>query len=371
MRINTITCHDVYNYGASLQAYALQKFLEDEGHQVRIIDYKPEYLDHYYKFWHIPEYSSLYKLSQKNFLLHLICAIRCVPVNFGTWRRKHPFDEFTSNELSLTRKYRSYDELNGCPPDGDAYISGSDQIWNCNMENGKDPAFFLQFGDKSIKRISYAASFAIPFLPNEMKPVVKKYLHSYDSISVREKTGVSILKDLGVEGVNVLDPVFLLSSLEWKKIVKRKTTTNKPYLLVYNLSRDTKGFDKAVKTISMSQGLQVVSIDAYRKYPYSDRCIVDAGPREFVSLISNADYVVADSFHAMAFCLIFNKPFSIYYSYENVSRMKDLLSIVGLESRLNPEQDLLGPIDWESVNSSMNYEVQFSKVFLRRALGYE
>ena len=122
MKIKTITCHDVYNYGASLQAYALQHFLQEEGHHVEIINYKPKYLDHFFKFWYIPEYSPLYKLSHKNILLHFICAVRCMPLNFGTWRRKCPFDEFTANALSLTNSFHSYNELVENPPNADAYI---------------------------------------------------------------------------------------------------------------------------------------------------------------------------------------------------------------------------------------------------------
>ena len=137
MIIKTITCHDVYNLGASLQAYALQTYLQKQGHEVEIIDYKPDYLSGHFKLWGV--YNPVY---DKPFI-RLLYLLAKLPGRLMALRRKKAFDVFTKNYLHLTRRYHSNDELKKDPPIADAYIAGSDQIWNTVFKNGRDPAFYL------------------------------------------------------------------------------------------------------------------------------------------------------------------------------------------------------------------------------------
>ena len=89
MKISIITSHDAYNHGASLQAFALQHYLECCGNKVLIIDYKPEYLRRYYKFATIgnPKYN-------KPFIKYLYILAK-LPIRLLSLRRKHAFDLFT------------------------------------------------------------------------------------------------------------------------------------------------------------------------------------------------------------------------------------------------------------------------------------
>ena len=170
MKIKTITCHDVYNLGASLQAYALQNYLLSLGHEVEIIHYKPDYLSNHHKLWlvanpkfNIPFIKQLYLLAK-------------LPGRLIALKRKKVFDSFTSKYLRLTRRYNSYEDLKNDAPEADCYIAGSDQIWNTLFRNGRDAAFYLDFGNQNIKRISYAASFATPEIVPEYKEFVKDKL---------------------------------------------------------------------------------------------------------------------------------------------------------------------------------------------------
>ena len=158
MKIATITCHNVYNYGASLQAYALQRYLSQEGHDVEIIDYKPYYLNSRYNWRHIPAESRLY--PYKDYVgtqcIYFLLKNRKIYKTIG---RKRKFDDFRQKFLTLTdNTYTSAEELRATPPQADLYIAGSDQIWNTACENGKDAAFYLDFGSDDTRRISYAAS---------------------------------------------------------------------------------------------------------------------------------------------------------------------------------------------------------------------
>lgn len=182
MKIKTITCHNVYNAGASLQAYALAAYLRKQGHEVQIIDYVPDYLEHYklsgvanaaYDKPFVREFYNMAKLPGR------------LLARYG--RRKKAFDQFTAQYLPLTeRHYNTYAELLEDPPAADVYFAGSDQIWNTLFQNGKDPAFYLQFAPVGRICAAYAASFATRTVAPEYQAQTKAWLKKLDYISVRE-----------------------------------------------------------------------------------------------------------------------------------------------------------------------------------------
>lgn len=145
MIIKTITCQKVNNHGATLQAYALMHYLESLGNDVEIIDYVPERFNHFRPF-----VCSTEKYAKNVFLkTAYICAK--FPSRFAEYLkyknslRKTNFENFWNKYYHLTKCYKTFDELKNNPPEADLYIAGSDQIWNTMMENGKDPAYYLQF----------------------------------------------------------------------------------------------------------------------------------------------------------------------------------------------------------------------------------
>lgn len=188
MRIKTITCHHVYNYGASLQAHALMHYLSSLGHEVEIIDYMPDYIRKHISVWDIgPRW-------KKNIFIRLAYYSYVVPQRLRQKESKKRFDEFTRNYLKLTKRYNSFQELVQDTPTADIYFCGSDQIWNPTINNGLDPAFYIDFAsDKSI-RASYAASFSVSEIPEKDRGFINDMLKKLDFISVREKTGISIIK---------------------------------------------------------------------------------------------------------------------------------------------------------------------------------
>lgn len=368
MKIKTITCHDVYNYGASLQAYALQQHLLSLGYDVEIIDYQPEYLHHSYRFWYIPKEHRFYNLCKKNKLFHFLYAIRLLPITYATWGRIQPFKKFKMNYLKCTsQQFHNVSELKCGMLDADVLIAGSDQIWNCNLPNGLDPSFYLNFGSSYQKRISYAASFAVSEIPLEYKSTIKSYLSALNAISVREQTGVVIANDLGYSATLVLDPVFLLSKEEWQSLAGPKPIIKENYLLVYHLFSASKGIPENALLFAKSHNLKIVSINDKGKRKYADINISDAGPIEFVNLIYYAKYVMADSFHATAFSIILNKPFSIYYHNQSSSRITDCLRLFGLSHCYNPQLPVVN-IEWETVNHRLYDSVQRSKSFLNKEI---
>ena len=370
MKIRTITCHDVNNYGASLQALALQTYLQNLGHDVKIIDYLPKYSIPY-DIWKIHPSSHLYKISKYSHLVKLFCATRRYAQIRPTFKRKEAFRRFNAKYLSLTHHYSSYFDLAQNPPEADLYIAGSDQIWRTNMDNGKDPAFYLQFGARQTRRISYAASFGLSSITDGLGYLIKTYLSTFNAISVRENSGVAILKNLGIDGTLVTDPVFLLSSSEWKNLLEiKERKIAEPYLLTYDLNQWCMTDEKKrfAESYAYKHGLRIVAINDMRKTRYASININDGGPADFVNLISNADYVISDSFHATAFCIIMHTPFRVFFNRPQAVRISDLLSMLELGNRMNNTDEFENPIDWNKTQVTLDKNITHAKDFLLRNL---
>lgn len=363
MKIKTITCHDVYNSGASLQAFALQRYLESQGHEVQIIDYKPDYLSNHFNLWAInPKYN-------KPVLREAYWMVK-LPYRIKARARKKPFDQFTQHYLHLTRRYSSVVELRKDPPEADVYIAGSDQIWNTTLPNGTDAAFYLDFG--SARKISYAASFATPALREGTGHFVKQKLKNFDAISVREKSGIGLLNNLGYEGNQVVDPVFLLSKEDWDALLSdnhlaSQPELKEPYILVYNF--EPKGpisivADRLARLIKC----KIYSFGPYAM-PYAQKNFVNNGPLDFVALIKSAQCVVSNSFHATVFALIYSRDTFVVNRQDGLNqRMKDLLEDYGLGDRLiSPtasDAQLIEHIDYSKVNPIFEKSIANSKDWL-------
>ena len=205
MKIYIVTCNNAYNYGAVLQAYALQTYIEKYGHDVKIIDFYPK---------------NLRKISEKyrkNVIFKIIRAILYYP---DYKKSAKVFGDFARSFLNLTSPCHNIVDINNLPL-ADLYIAGSDQIWNPVIGNAFEDAYFLNL-NKKINKISYAASIGLKELDNEYISYLKSRLKDFDAISVREEVTNIILNDIGINSVNVIDPVYLLSSKEWIKNLRLK-----------------------------------------------------------------------------------------------------------------------------------------------------
>ena len=343
MKIKTITCHNVYNYGASLQAFALQHYLEQKGHDVEIINFRPWYNRGGYNMFSLPPVSRSYKMTQWCPPLRwLVAPIRNRHL-LKTYGRKTAFDHFTQRFLHVTNAlYEDSEQLRVNPPAADLYIAGSDQIWNTDMHNGHEPAYFLDFGDDSIRRISYAASFGIGQIGKGNESWIKKQIVRFDAVSVREKAGVGILRNLGFnEVVQVMDPVFLISPSDWKEttvgFARKYNVVKDGYILLYDFIDDGR-IGIFAEECAKQTGLPIVAINDCKRNSYATHNINNAGPLEFVLLILNASIVISNSFHATAFSCIFGKDFYTFplSTQQNSSRMTDLLEQLGVMDRFNP-----------------------------------
>ncbi len=363
-KILTITCHNVYNHGATLQQLALLKQLEAMGLEAATIDYSPNYLNQHFKWTKVSN-----AFFAQNGLLKLLYWVLKFPRNLWNRQRKWRFDAFESKTLRThPGKYSSNEALKNNLPEADAYICGSDQIWNSYFQNGKDPAFYLDFVPDNKLKISYAASFATDSIAAELKPFVKDKISRLDWVSVREASGVQLVKDLGIENVTqVLDPVFLVDLAYWQIFVK---PISGKYIFIYDFDSNPVLRDFALQQ-AKARGLQIYTVN--NNIRYANKNLYLHGPDVFLSLVHGAELVLTNSFHAVAFSLIFQKQFMVFNRAEKINtRMRDLLASVQqsqlLVQTLDQCETALQPINYQVVEAELAKAKLRSQQFLSTAL---
>lgn len=360
MKILTLTTYNVYNYGAALQAYALQTYLRGQGHEAELINYQPEYLTRKYDYkWVNPE-SKLIRLAVTRVAYRVMKYLQ----RQTTLGRKRQFDRFINTYLRQTKEYNTLQELELDTPEADLYIVGSDQIWNVFYEAGRDPAFYLSFVKKG-KKASYAASFSYVDIPSDVRETIASYLKDFNAVSVRESHGLTLLKSMGIAGEWVLDPVFLLTVEEWKSLMTDFKKTD-PYLLIYDFEGN-----KALKAFALKyageHNLKIYNINDTYPRLYADRNFSKAGPREFLSLIYHCDVFVSNSFHGTAFSILFHKPVYVFNRHRHKvnSRMESLLGLFGLNRCMEPQEEYT--FDYDRIQCIKEKELEKSRNFLKSA----
>lgn len=328
MKIALITIHRTVNYGAVLQAYATKEVLSQYG-EVSMIDYDNRFLAHHIDLLRFePTVHGALKLAHD--LLRLPYRISAIA----------KFRHFIHMNFNLTPRLTAEELMDGKAGVFDVYVCGSDQIWNPEIVSADktiDPIFFLAFAPKEAKKLSYASSIGHHHYTDEEKRQVKELLKDFAMITTRESDGVKKLSEIlpGKEIHHVLDPTLLLSKEEWLKALDIKLKEPKEkYILVYSVPR-TMLIRKAVEYYSKKLGLKVVAIDQML-FPLTkvDKHVRTAGPKEFVQLFANAEFVITDSFHGTCFAVNFGKPFVSVSPGKSANRIENLLALIEMPERL-------------------------------------
>ncbi len=337
------------NYGAVLQAYALTKAVEKNGIQAEIIHYNDKN-------------RITYGLSPKRKLLH---AGRNVLTLLLTGHRKHrKLEQFRRQHLPLSSvHYTTHTQLAAYPPLYDIYISGSDQIWNPDLFQF-DYSYFLPFAPEGANKISYASSFGKASFAGRYAQTCGAMLKPYRHISVRETSGVPIVKMLCGKTAEVcLDPTFLLTKEEWQSLIQdyHGKYANKRYILMYVMPGDTKVTDAMEQTaqiLSRRTGCPIMRLgqQEYELLRYGRKgCDPACGLDDFLCLFANAEYVVTNSFHGTAISLIFEKRFYVPINlqlenrqalHERTKSLVDILNIPNVFLPCDTIRDDTVPETW-------------------------
>ncbi len=343
MKIGLLTYHHSKNYGAVLQTYATCRILKELGHDVEIINIR--------------------QLEKKK-LRHIVF-----------YKKDRDFTNFMSKfyppETSLIE---SYEQLKKIKFKYDCLLVGSDQVWNPSISLDKCMAYYLDFGDSNILRISYASSLGISEWPKKfenLKPMVAKALSKFNSISVRENTGKQLLKtEFGIDSNVVLDPTMLHSS--YPEINNKIPETNN--IVCYLLNRTKEQLD-TVRLISKTLNLSAQIITSVYPIP-GMKYTYPPSIENWIKYIGGAKLVITDSFHGLVFSLLYQRNFVVVaVNNGRNSRLLDLLQMVGLKNRyflsldeLKNSSVLYDQIDYTNVNKIIQEKRIDSINFLKNAL---
>lgn len=344
MKIGIITVQKAPNYGAEMQCYALYKALINMGYDCEVIDlcrpYHKDFIkDRRYKIYNnisrwtfkyywvktrpIRSWIKEHIFGKKNYLKDFNKQYQVLLQN-----RNIKFERFESR-IAFTRKYCSIADLYKNPPQYDVYITGSDQLWNPTQPYCLEP-YFLTFVNNGGKRISYATSIGVSILRDNVKNDFRKWLASYDKISVREDAAKMLLKPLTHKEIEVLaDPTFLIDIDHWKDIAVKPV--ERGYVFLFTLGYEEQLFNKA-QQYAKSEGKKLIyRANDYRDYPSCNDSIglLEMSPEEWLGYICYADMVVTNSFHGSVFSILFHKPFRVISTNNRGSRIHHLLELCG------------------------------------------
>lgn len=333
MKLGLVTIHNVSNYGAVLQAFALQEVLSRKG-SVEIINYDNRHVSRSLDLIRLkPSFHGALGAGKDFFRL------------FPRKRAITKFKSFIKSNFKQTVTFTREQLERGGAPTYDYYVAGSDQIWNpdCISSIGEfDPIYFLTFAPREAQKISFSSSMGAYKINPKDENILKDYLSSFKHISVREAGTQKVLTELLNRKVDhVLDPSLLLSGEEWIQKFNIQRNSEEKYILLYTIPKMSQ-IREAVEYVSRKLNLKVIALDQNLSAGAKvDKHIRDAGPLEFLHLFANAEFVVTDSFHGVCFSLNFQKPFIAVAPGKNVNRMESLLSKVGLENRIIKNQEVL------------------------------
>ena len=392
------------NYGGNLQAYALatyiNKFSELHAEQICFDFSDFEKKDG----WNAPKNNTTVRNIRvghifKTLLKKTVYSFKKI-ITLNTYKkptikfldmlnaskfalRINAFSKFNSEIIPHSSSVYKRNNIEKCNCFYDIFITGSDQVWST-----PDDVFMLGFANNKTK-ISYAASIARAEIPQNHKDFIKNKITDFKRISVRDKTDKSIVSSLTDLPVDiVLDPVFLLDKEDWDKISSKRQFSNTGYIFCYFLGASKK-YKKIVRKFAKIHNLKIVFIPNFRDNEnktiaddlfFGDYRPYDVSPSDFLTLIRNSKYIFTDSFHALAFSLIYNKNF---YVFDRISkwgkmnsRISNLLGTVGLSERFCCGEDKenidyilkLREINFASTNIVLENEKLKSRDFLLKSI---
>lgn len=383
-RVGICACYDTRNYGSMLQSLATQIVIDEMGYESEFIVYRKK-KNLKYIISQIPRLFNKNLMSDK--LLGIKKKIILVfhpNVKEKLTTRENAFKNFQNTFYRrFSNVYCGYEELKKSACNYSSVVVGSDQLWT---PGGLATNFYnLMFVPDNINKVSYATSFGVSRIPFYQRKKTREYLCRIDHLSVREKKGAHIVREIAdVEAKVVADPTLLLTREEWDQIIPNKREIKEPYIFCYFLGKNKRHRELAEELKKMT-GLKVVSIpflDSYVGYDkyFGDEQLYEIGPNGFVNMIRHAEYILTDSFHGTVFSVIYEKKIVVFNRYSNDSvnsrnsRIDSLCEILGIENRRyhgGIYSTITENIDYQSVSKKVNSFRLCSKQFLENALKTE
>lgn len=313
------------NYGGMLQAFATTKLLDRMGVEYEIIRYEKK-KDLVFILKSIPRLFNNVLINDKYEAFQKKMSFKKHPeFSKNDKIRMKAFDRFRTEKFQdkLSEINYGYDKLVESTRKYKAVLVGSDQLWS---PAGLPTNFYnLMFVPQKIRKISYASSFGVKYIPWYQKRRTAKYLNRLEYVSLRENSGQKIVKELtGRDVPVVLDPVFMFNQNEWKDLIPTKKYYDEEYIFAYFLGNNPEQ-RKAVKELAKKTGLKIVTLRHLDQFveedeQFGDYAPYDIAPDDFLNLLRGAKYVCTDSFHGAVFSIIHKKQFVVFNRYSDSSK---------------------------------------------------
>ena len=355
-----------YNFGANLQGYSLQRFIQSLGWECKVIDIRtPAQIRN-----EIP-----YRTDLRGIPLNLFTFLKRKKLMLGR-SRFNAYHYMPEERVTLpcVNDDPDMEAISKNPPEADVYISGSDQVFSPSLMS---PLYFLDFDTKQTRCISYAASIGVNQIPEKDIPEITRLLQRFCALSVREEQAFKAVQPLTEIPVQThVDPVILTPRELWEQEeTPYQPLVGKKYILAYFLYRP-KGMNRYLKELHRKTGLPVVLIDtnAFRNI-YNQMQVLDAGPREFLWLFHNAQMVVTSSFHGTVFSMIYGKDFAVFNNPATPARIEHVLRLFGTTRHWLPEGSSADPEalrttaeELDSIKKTIAAETERSRLYLLEAM---
>ena len=369
MKIGILTFHNALNYGAVLQCYALQHYLQGKGHDVEVIDYRAPFIEEQKKFLSKTE---LRRRGLVAFLKYVITRRLVWPA----WRKTiRVFHRFMVSQLHLSPRvaagwHGACPYIGDIPTGYDCILFGSDQIWSSKLCRGFNPAFWGQFEKHGARFVSYAASMGeTSELDQSGWHEVEQRIKAFDAVSVREKSlQLALQEHCGVSATVCLDPTLLVDAAAFDKIAVRPEEQD--YVFLFNVIDDPAA-SRFARCLATRLGSAVVIRGQAKPQLKSRRdklvTLKEAmSPEEFLGYIKYARCIVANSFHAIALSIVFQKDCYALKSRRS-GRVEGLLSSLGLADRIvsaTEPVEIVSSIDYKAVSERLAFMRQGSTQFI-------
>lgn len=347
MKIALLTWHSSYNPGTHLQCRGLLGELLARGHEVRLVDYRPQrddYLPRGVKYYLQSLPDMLRKKAAQS--AERAAQTRCRDLYSDELARRDQRYATAWAELPTTPAVASNDDFSQLSEQYDVFVAGSDQIWNPTLLNRR---YLLDFVRPGKTRVAHGCSSGCSTFGDTALGHYRRYVGLFDHVAVREEALAKTLRGLlpGKDVRHVVDPSMLPSDqdLLYFSGTESEGFPAGSYVLCYYLSGDS-SLLRAPQAEARRLGLRLVVI-AVAPWSYLPRggeaiTVADCGPREWLALVRGAAVVFTNSFHCTLFAVRFAKQFYTYLQktrggrYDTTQRYRELLATFNLERRLLP-----------------------------------
>lgn len=362
-RILLVTWYYSTNCGTCLQSYALYKVLSEQ-YDVFFLGRRT-----YYRFYDSELYCKILK-KIKSKLFHKRQQYNTYAYALSIHKKK--FANFINENYKIQTLKTALDYSFICKK-FDAFLVGSDQMWNPNLFCN---TYMLDFAPSNKRKITYAASFGVDNVVEAFFPVYKKLLKRFDFISVREPRAKELVYEIsGRESAVVLDPTFLLSPSEWRQFSERSNVLEQykipqDYIIVYFIGSSDLNYWETCKQIAKKINCHLVVIpnrvEDYEIKGSDITVVLDTCNYDFVKLIDCAKLICTDSFHSVVFSFLMDSDFFVFPRFKEGDKNSQNNRLDNIINKFNLEAQRWENSWIDNINEHLQHDYTFGYKILNK-----